>query len=83
MKFFTAVDLRRSLARIARGLERTGEPVVLTLRGKLVGVLISVRDWNERAAAQERQRPISEILANRVPASEPSVDAVLAELRSR
>jgi prevent-host-death family protein len=87
MKVLRAVDLRRSLARVARGLERTGDPVALTMRGKVVGVLISVRDWNERftsrAAAEERRKLVAEILANRVPSSEPSIDAVLEELRSR
>jgi prevent-host-death family protein len=87
MKMMSAVDLRSSLSRVARALQRTGDPVALTMRGKVVGVLISVRDWNERftarAAADERRKLIAEILAERTPASDPSVDAVLEELRSR
>lgn len=85
MKTLRAVDLRTSLARIARTLERTGEPVALTMRGRTVGVIISVRDWNERftgkAVAAERSRLVREILADRLPAGGPSVEEALAELR--
>ncbi|HET9766811.1 MAG TPA: type II toxin-antitoxin system prevent-host-death family antitoxin [Thermoanaerobaculia bacterium] len=87
MKVLRAVDLRGSLSRVARSLERTGDPVALTMRGKVVGVLISVRDWNERftgrAVSAERRRLVAEILADRVPASGPSVDAVVEEIRAR
>jgi prevent-host-death family protein len=87
MKALRAVDLRKSLSRVARSLERTGDPVALTMRGKVVGVLISVRDWNERftakAAAEERRKLVAEILGDRLPAPHPSVDAVIEELRSR
>jgi hypothetical protein len=55
------------------------------MRGKVVGVLISVRDWNERftakAAAEERRKLVAEILAERVTIPEPSLDAVLEEMR--
>ena len=87
MKALRAVDLRKSLSRVAKSLERTGDPVALTMRGKVVGVLISVRDWNERftarAAADERRRLVAEILADQRPPAQPSVDEVLEELRSR
>jgi prevent-host-death family protein len=86
MKALRAVDLRKSLGRIARSLERTGEPVALTVRGRTVGVLISVRDWNERftmrAASDERRRIVAEILAERQPSSE-RIEDVLEELRTR
>ncbi|HKC25235.1 MAG TPA: type II toxin-antitoxin system prevent-host-death family antitoxin [Thermoanaerobaculia bacterium] len=86
MKSLRAVDLRRSLGRVARSIERTGEPVALTIRGRTVGVLISVRDWNERftmrAAEDERRRLVAEILAERKPSSVRIEDA-LAELRAR
>jgi prevent-host-death family protein len=87
MKTLRAVDLRSSLARVARALERTGQPVALTMRGRTVGVLISVRDWHERftdqAAAEERRRLVAEIEADRLPVSRPTVDEALAELRGR
>lgn len=84
MKSLRAVDLRKSLGRVARSLERGGEPVALTLRGRAVGVLISVRDWQERftsrAAQEERRQLVAEILADRRPSPLPIEDAI-AELR--
>ena len=86
MKALSAAGLRKSLGRVSRSLERTGEPVALTLRGRTVAVLVSVRDWKERfalrAAREERRRLVAEILAERRPASV-SVDAVVEELRAR
>jgi prevent-host-death family protein len=86
MKPLRAADLRKSLGRVARSLERTGEPIALTVRGRMVGVLISVRDWNERftmrAAEDERRRLVAEILAERKPSAVRIEDA-LAELRAR
>ena len=80
MKSLRAVDLRKSLGRVARSLDRGGEPVALTLRGRPVGVLISVRDWNERftsrAAQDERRRLVAEILADRRRGSIPIEEAI-------
>jgi len=80
MKNLRAVDLRKSLGEVARSLDRSGEPVALTLRGRPVGVLISVRDWNERftsrAVQDERRRLVAEILADRRPASVPIEEAI-------
>lgn len=80
MKSLRAVDLRQSLGEVARSLDRDGEPITLTLRGQPVGVLISVRDWNERftsqAAKQERRRLVAEILADRRPAPIPIEEAI-------
>lgn len=84
MKSLRAVDLRKSLGRVARSLDRGGEPVALTLRGRAVGVLISVRDWNERftsrAAQEERRRLVAEILADRRPSATP-IEEALDEVR--
>lgn len=86
VKALSAVDLRKSLGRVSRSLERTGEPVALTFRGRTVAVLVSLRDWNERftlrAAREERRKLVAEILADRRP-SPVAVDDVLAELRAR
>jgi prevent-host-death family protein len=86
MKSLCAADLRKSLGRVGRSLERSGEPVALTVRGRTVGVIISLRDWNERftlrAAGDERRRLVAEILRDRGPSSV-SIDAVLTELRER
>jgi prevent-host-death family protein len=84
MKNLSAVELRKSLGQVARTLDRDGEPVTLTLRGRPVGVLISVRDWNERftsrAARAERRRRVAEILADRRPA-DVTIDEALHEVR--
>lgn len=84
MKTLRAVDLRKSLGEVARSLDRGGEPLALTLRGQPVGVLISVRDWNERftsrAARDERRRLVAEILADRGPAPVP-IEEAIEELR--
>lgn len=84
MKSLSAVDLRKSLGELARSLDRGGEPVALTLRGRPVGVLISVRDWNERftsrAAQEERRRLAAEILADRRPAAA-TIEEALDEVR--
>lgn len=84
MKSLSAVDLRKSLGEVARTLDHDGEPVTLTLRGRLVGVLISVRDWNERftsrGAREERCRLVAEVLADRRPA-DVSIEDALDEVR--
>ena len=80
------MQLRQSLARLAKGLERDGEPVALRLGRKRVGVIISVRDFNERfalkAAEEERTRLIEEILGEPLDGA-PPVQAVLDGLRGR
>jgi hypothetical protein len=54
------MTLYQSLGRVARSLERTGEPILLKLRSRPVGVIVSLRDFRERfarkAAAEERRR---------------------------
>ena len=86
MKEIGAVQLRQSLSRLAKGLERDGEPVALRLGQKRVGFIISVRDFNERfalkAAEEERSRLIDEILDERIQGA-PSVQEVLNGLRGR
>jgi PHD/YefM family antitoxin component YafN of YafNO toxin-antitoxin module len=84
MKEISTGDLRRSLRRLARTLERTGEPVLLRLRREEIGVIISLRDFRERfalrAAAEERRRLVEEILADRRPGTT-SVQQALDEVR--
>jgi PHD/YefM family antitoxin component YafN of YafNO toxin-antitoxin module len=86
MKEVNAVGLRQSLGRLARALERTGEPVLLKVGQKPVGVIVSLRDFKERFAlidaADERQRLVEEILADRK-SGRVAVDDAVAELRSR
>ena len=79
-----AVELRQSLSKLARRLEKDGEPVLLKLGRKPVGVIVSLRDFRERfalkVAEEERRRLVEDILADRTRTTGP-VDAALAELR--
>ncbi len=69
MKEITAVGIRRSLGEVARSLAADGEPILLKIRRKPVGVIISLRDFRERfvleQAREERARLVAEILADR------------------
>ncbi|MSP60285.1 MAG: hypothetical protein EXR72_08080 [Myxococcales bacterium] len=86
MKELNAVALRQSLARVARALERDREPILLRLGRKPVGVIVSIRDFEERfasARASDRRRAlVDEILADR-PRGSVLVDEALADLRGR
>ena len=86
MKEVTAVELRQAMGKVARRLARTGEPLLLTLDNKPVGVIVSVKDFQERFAsldAAERRRALmEEIRADRITAPN-SVDGVLRDLRGR
>jgi hypothetical protein len=86
MKEIGAAELRQSLGKVARTLERDGEPIVLKLGRRAVGVIVSMRDFRERfalaKAAQERARLIADILGDRRKNAAP-VDRVLRELRDR
>jgi PHD/YefM family antitoxin component YafN of YafNO toxin-antitoxin module len=86
MKELNAVDLRGSLKTLARSLERDGEPILLKLGRKPVGVIVSLSDFRERfaleAAKDERRRLLEEILTDRLTDAEP-VDEILSGLRNR
>ena len=84
MKEVTAAELRQAMGKVAKRLARTGEPILLKLGNKPVGVLVSLKDFEERfalhAAATRRRALMDEILADRVKA-ERRIDEVLHELR--
>jgi PHD/YefM family antitoxin component YafN of YafNO toxin-antitoxin module len=86
MKEVTATELRQAMGEVARGLEQTGEPVLLKLGRKAVGVLVSVKDFEERFAlhdaAARREALMEEILADRIKPAV-SVDEALASARGR
>lgn len=86
MKELTAVDLRRSLKTLADALERDGEPILLKLGQRPVGVIVSLTDFRERfvlaAAEDERRRLLEEILADRLDDAEP-IEAALTAVRRR
>lgn len=80
-----AAELRQSLGRIAKRLER-GEPIILKMGRKRIGAIVSLRDFEERFALQEaagrRAELIEQILTDRrkVPLD---ADVVLRDLRSK
>jgi PHD/YefM family antitoxin component YafN of YafNO toxin-antitoxin module len=84
MKEISAVELRQGLSKVARGLERTGEPILLKLGRHAVGVIVSVKDYQERfalkQAGESRRRLVEEIIADRKPTAR-SVDTVIDALR--
>lgn len=88
MKRVNAITLRQSLGKILASLERTGEPILLERGKRPVGVIVSLRDFEERfvekAAAEARRELMEEM--DRL--ARPSVDAtpavkVIRELRAR
>ena len=84
MKEISAAELRQGLSKVAKGLERTGEPILLKLGRRAVGVIVSPKDYQERFALKQagelRRRLVEEIIADRIP-SDRAVDAVVEELR--
>jgi antitoxin (DNA-binding transcriptional repressor) of toxin-antitoxin stability system len=86
MKEIGAAELRQSLGKLARRLERDGEPVLLKVGRRPVGVIVSVQDFNERFALQraaaERAALVEQIAGDRLE-SGVLVDDVLRELRGR
>ena len=69
MQTTNAIEVRRSLGKVLRRLERGGEPILVERNGKPAAVLISLLEFRERFAdvdaAQERQRLVEEVLAMR------------------
>ena len=86
MREITAVELRQSVKRVAARLEKDGEPVLLKVGRRPVGVIVSLRDFRERfalkAAKEERRRLIEEIRGHRI-RSDVAVQRALDDLRGR
>ncbi len=86
MKEMNAVELRQALGKVGRALERDGQPILLKVGRRPVGVIISVRDFRERfalkAAEEERRRVVERIRALRR-RSELPVQKVIDDLRGR
>jgi len=84
MKEVTAAQLRQAMGKVAKGLARTGEPVLLTLDNEPVGVIVSVKDFRERFtlldAAERRRDLMREIVAERIETAE-GVDDALGAMR--
>jgi PHD/YefM family antitoxin component YafN of YafNO toxin-antitoxin module len=86
MKKVNALELRQSLGKVIATLQRTGEPILLEKARKPVGVLISLKDFQERfverSAADARKRILEEIDSLARPGVDPTPTVeVLRQLR--
>lgn len=86
MREVNVVQLRQSVARLARQLEEDGEPVLLKVGNTPVGVIVSLKDFRERFALEDaketRRRLVDEIRAERR-AGGASIERVLDDVRRR
>jgi PHD/YefM family antitoxin component YafN of YafNO toxin-antitoxin module len=86
MKEINATQLRQSVRKVARQLERDGAAVLLKIGRNPVGVIIPLRAYEERfapaIAEEKRRRVIAEIRANRAKPST-AVQEIFDELRGR
>jgi hypothetical protein len=81
-----SADLRQSLRKLADTLEASGEPILLKLGQRPVGVIVSMKDFRERfsiaAECEVRLALVDEILLHAI-TPDVSADEALAELRAR
>lgn len=84
VKEIGATNLRQSLGRLVKRLERDGQPIILTVGRRRVGALVSIRDFEGRFALLEamgrRAELVEQILSNRRKVSR-DADAVVRALR--
>ena len=84
MKSVNALQLRQSLGRVLRTLEKDGKPILIERARRPSAVLISLEDYNERfvdRAADERRRAIVnriEELRFRAPRGKTTLDVLRA-----
>jgi prevent-host-death family protein len=87
VKSVNALELRQSLGKVLRTLERDGGPILVERARRPSAVLISLKDYNERfvdrAADDERRAIVRRIeeIAFRAPRGRTSLD-VLRSLRN-
>jgi prevent-host-death family protein len=87
MKSVNALELRQSLGRVLRQLERGGAPILVQRGREPAAVLISLRDYRERFADREadehRRAIVAQIKATRFasPRGASTLD-LLRELRA-
>ena len=85
MKEVSAVELRQSVGRVARALERGGGPILLRVGRRPVGVIVSIEEYRQRFARDDladREAVARAILADRVKTKE-SVETILDRVRAR
>jgi prevent-host-death family protein len=86
MRRVNALELRQSLGKVVRRLEKDGAPILLERGRRPVAVLISLRDFEERfverAAAEARDALLAEIDSLVRDAADPTAaEDILRELR--
>lgn len=85
MKEVNAVQLRQSVGRVARALERGGGPILLRVGRKAVGVIVSIDDYRERFARDDiadREDVARAILGDKR-STRDTVEQVLDRVRQR
>lgn len=84
MREVNVVQLRQSVAKLARQLEEDGEPVLLEVGNTPVGVIVSLRDFRERFALEDakaaRRELVAEIRGDRRRGG-PAIERVLDDVR--
>jgi prevent-host-death family protein len=87
MKHVTALEMRQSVGKVLRQLEKGGEPIIIERRRRPAAVLISLDDYEERFADRDvdekRKEIVRSILALRfkAPSGKTTLD-LLRDLRS-
>lgn len=87
MRRINALELRHSLSKIIALLQKSGEPILLEKGRKPAAVIISLEDFQRRfvdkAAHEQRQRVLAEIVQNRRAAVDSTpAEVILREIRS-
>lgn len=85
MKEVNAVELRQSVSKVARTLERGGGPILLRVGRKAVGVIVSIEEYREhfeRDRTQQREQLVDAILADRAHTDE-TIEEILDAVRAR
>jgi prevent-host-death family protein len=87
MKHVSALEMRQSVGKVLRQLEKGGEPIIIERRGRPAAVLISLDDYEKRFADRDaddkRKEIVRRILALRIKASSGKTTLdMLRDLRS-
>jgi len=88
MKKVNALELRQSLSKIIKILQRTHEPILLEKGRKPAAVIISLEDFAmrfvEKAADERRQKLQEEILSMKIPSKDArTAEVILRDTRAR
>ena len=86
MKKVNALELRQSLTKVIRALQKTGEPILLEKGRKPAAVIISLEDYAtrfvEKAADERRKQLYQDILFMKVKSKDDrSTEEILREFR--